>query len=499
MFKDVYRKKFDAIRPDPALRQAIEERMNERQYGSDRRSNRMGMSRRMIAVLAALLALMLAATAYAVVRGNLLRVRLEEQGDTTIAAQVQDVHISEAVDGFGFTIDEVVWEDGTYYLSCTVSVPDDGSTYLCGLHEPELNGARMSAKTANYFGTTWRGDVLYGMGGAYPSTFSAILKLDADPATEARADGQLTMQASFFRTNGEIERVDYDGLLAHAVYDPSDLDHDTPIIEATDVLYARTAQESETGEIPMIELYYYGRVKRLRQERVDAINAREDICDRERWNLIEAVALTAQDVVDVGIAEEIAAERELSVALDPSCSRETVYNDVAQHLYEMDGYSVEITEFRLSHFGANITALIRKDGELNYAKEGDADFYDSNPDSPLRDEPLARSYGLCTPDGTALETCWSIFSEACDEKGNLIGIQVMVFLDGIVPLDDVTTLLLAPEKSYTENENGRIASVDYELEEAIALTPIYDPAKPDPTPAPAWEESEWSDFSTVTK
>ena len=31
MFKDTYKAKFDAIHPDPKLRQAIEERMNEMQ------------------------------------------------------------------------------------------------------------------------------------------------------------------------------------------------------------------------------------------------------------------------------------------------------------------------------------------------------------------------------------------------------------------------------------------------------------------------------------
>ena len=488
MFKEAYREKFDAIHPDPALRQAIAERMNEMQYGNDRRYVRRGVSRRMISVLAALLVLMLTATAVAVVQGRMLRSQMEEQGDETIAAQVQDVHVSDAEDGFGFTIDEVVWEDDGIYLSYTITVPDDGNAYLYGLHVPEINGEALKPGSDSYLASYSNLNAVHAAGGDYPCKATDVLRLAADPAQKDRADNRLSMRVGFFRAESEIVQLtDYDAFLTVVTYEPDDINHNMPIIEGVDKLYSHYAVGNGT---PLIDLSYYRAVKELQQSRINVLNARDDLSGADRLRLLgTAMQLSEDDLVNLGIAKEIAAERELIIPLNLSGMQETVYNDVAQRLYEMDGYTIEITEFRLSHFGAKFRALIRKDGEINFT-EYDGDYDNAHPVDGLINEPLARSYALCAPNGTELGSdkfYWGGANPVIDENGKVIAIEIDGDITGIISLDGLDEVLLVPQKRIVNGDTEEYVNV---MDEAIALKPVFDPAKEE---AETEEESESGD------
>ena len=451
MFKDTYKQKFDAIQPDPILRQAIEERMSEMQYGNERRRTHTGTSRRMIAVLAAVLALMLAATAYAVVRGNLLRTKLEEQGDETIAAQVRDVHAADAADGFGFTIDEVVWEDDKIFLSYQVSVPDDGNNYLYGIYVPELNGERMDYGTGGYFDEfEWTTSNVYAIGGEFENTVDGLLQeLIADAECKERTDNSLYLRVAFFKTDrpivGVADRDTYIGMTDYAARGGI-----SPKFPDANTLYY---VDFSSDVPPSIMLTDYPEVAALFPKQPDVGFGKEQI-EIDSAEL----TMTPEKLTSTGIAE-IAAVRELTIPLNPSETQDTIYNDVRERIFDMDGYTIEIADFHMNHFEASCTLFIRKNGEWGET-----------------DEPLARSYELLQSNGSELSTEAStvrMSNFAHDPSGEKIW-YASNDVRGFIALDGVTELLLTPV-IIEANDDKTIRSTEYLLDKAISITPIYNP------------------------
>ena len=459
MFKDAYQKKFDAIHPDPALRQAIAERMNEMQYGNDKRYIRVGVSRRMIAVLAALLALMLTATAVAVVRGNLLRAKLEEQGDTTIAAQVQDVHVPDAADEFSFTIDEAVQEDDQLWISYTVSVPDDGYTYLYGISCPTLNGEKLDYRSLGYFDEAWPvGGSVYVAGGDYPTTVSDVLKeIKLDPAQKGSADYRLGLEVYFFRTDREIQEIDYDALQEMMVQKEhtwqGDHEERYDVLESSDVLYyynrgveRDAAPALYLGCYPEVYALHVAKAKALPEFEpemgIDALGWEYTDWGRYTQALEETYIMTPEEFAATGIAE-LAAKRSLTIPLNVIVAEETIYNDLAEHSFEVNGYTVEIEDFYLSHFAARFTGTV------------------------LTDESPERSYMLLRKDGSALGEDLSYFLGVSPSG---VGVDIDGEIRGIFSLEDVEELLLVP---IAEHEAG--SNPVYAMDEAIRIHPIYSP------------------------
>lgn len=459
MFKDTYKEKFDAIHPDPMLRQVIEERMNDMKYGNERRYIHTNLSRRMVAVLAALLVLMLTATAVAVVRGNLLRSKLEEQGDATIAAQVQDVHVSDAAEEFSFTVDEVVWEDDQLWVSYTVSVPDDGNTYLYGISGPMLNGEKLDYKALGYFDEAWPvGGTVYAAGGDYPATVSDVLKeIKVDPAQKESADNRLELEVHFFRTDREIREIESDALEEMMVRKnhvwQGDFEEQYDVLESSDVLYyynrgleRDAAPAFYLGCYPEVYALHIAKMKALPEFEpetgIDALGWEYTDWSAYRQAMEETYVMTPEEFSDTGIAE-LAAERALTIPLNAANAEDIVYNDLAEHRFEMEGYTVEIENFYLSHFAARFAGTV------------------------LSDELPERSYILLRKDGSALGEDLSYFL-GVSRSGH--GMDIDGEIRGIFSLEDVDELLLVP---IAEHEEG--SDPVYAMEEAIRIHPIYNP------------------------
>ncbi len=503
--KDAYRRRFDAVQPDPNLRRRIEERMEAemRNENHEKRRAPLRMSRRLAVALAAALILALTATAVAVVRGNLLRTKLEEQGDETIAAQVQDVHVADAGDGFGFTVDEVVWEDDQIYVSFAVSVPDDGESYLYGIYVPELNGRRMDFGADGYLDEMfWENSIAYPIGGKFEAATSGMLKeLHADPALKERTDNALRLRVAFFRANRPIEGVaDWDAYVAKTGW--VDGSNKPMRLPNSDVLYYQ-----EDDAQPSVILSDLPEVAALFPEFSEY--GIEVTPEFNESSVPPELAFTAEDIASTGLVE-LVAERELTVPLDSSGAQDTVYNDLVQHEYPMDGYTVVITDFHLTHFVAKYKGYIRKDGDLivrrdehrgYIRKDGDGNLIicdDEASGDPLEDEPIARYYELLRPDGSPLagEEDFTMYGRdlTSDEEDREI-IAIDGELRGVIPLDDLPQLLLAPVE-YETAEDGEILSKNYLLDEALTLEPIHNPDKPEPTDEPDYGAAEGDDLSS---
>lgn len=473
MFKDEYRRRFDAVRPDPDLRRRIEEGMEaEMRNENHGRRAPLRMNRRLAVALAAALILALAATAVAVVRGNALRDKFAEMGDTTIEAQVRDVHVSDADEDFGFTIDEAVWEGDVLAVSFALRVPDDGNTYLCGVYAPTLNGDALGV----YWGMPGNSEGFtsaFVAGGGYPTSFPLLLQFEVDAGLKEREDNQFSAKACFLRTEGSVE---WDEVAWSGSADYADVD----------VLRYADANTSEAGKNPLIWFEGYEAYRALQQP--DPTPEAEEVDGLENFGKSspQLKELPPEAVVTAGLAEEVCAERELTIPLNLSGTGETIYNDVAEHSFRMDGYSVEITEFRLDHFGLYCKAVIRPDDwqDMDLGDWDDAEMEKSNP--------LYRNYRLLTKDGEELGEASGFMGvgPARDASGdNVIGIEVDDEEYGAIPLNGGEELLFAPEAGF----DGE--SFSYALDEAIPLKPIYNPDVPEPTEEPGYGAAEGDDLS----
>ena len=444
----------------------------------NKRQAHSGVNRRMIAVLVALLMVMLAATAFAVVRGNLLRARLEAQGDETIAAQVQNVHVSDVANEFGFTIDEVVWENDKIFLSYQVSVPDDGNSYLYGIYVPELNGEPMSYGSGSFFNAESMPQV-YALGNEFPCDANKILQeLIADPALKDSTDNTLHIQVDFYRTNRPIRYIAYDELFAMTTERNLSLGNRgwfDRVLDNSEVLYY---WDEGADIIPSISLGFYPEVEDMFARKINALSAPQESSEFFSFGgnsgdevmpfeeSIEARILSAEEFASTGIAEFVT-ERDVTIPLNVSETQDTIYNDVAEHVYEMDEYTIEIADFSLTHFEANYRLLIRKDGAWAENEE---------------DEPLMRNYELLRKDGSCLSEesgGMEMHGYAHDPDGEQI-LYVSIENRGFFALDGITELMLAPV-IYNVNEEGSLVQTQYLLNEAISITPIYNPDRNEAT------------------
>ena len=433
----------------------------------NKRQTRSGMNRRMIAALVALLTLMLAASAFAVVRGNLLRTKLAEQSDDTIAAQVQDVHVSDAADDFSFTIDEVVWEDDKIFLSYQVSVPDDGSIYLCGIYVPELNGERMGFGTGGYFDEfELPTSNVYAMGGEFSTTIHGLLQeLIANPALKERTDNMLHLRVAFFKTDRPIVGVvDWDAYIGLTDY-AEGTGAGGKFPNANTLYYVDFGSDVP----PNITLSDYPEVVALFPKQPD-LGFGGDQIEIDPAEL----TMTPEKLASTGVAE-IAAEREITIPLNLSETQETIYNDVAKRTFEMDGYTVEIADFHMNHFEASCTLFIRKDGEWDEVND-----------------PLAQNYELLRLDGSALSTeaaGMSMCDFAHDPEGERIW-YASCETRGFIALNGMTELKLVPKINEVDDQ-GILLSTEYLMDKAISIAPIYNPDRNEATLLTGFKASDY--------
>ena len=459
MFSNAYKKRMDAIRPDPSFRSSVQQIVMERK---DRMNHRFNFTyRRKMIIAVAMIALMLAATAFAVVQGNLLRKSVEAAGGAEFANQVQDVHISSGGD-FSFTVDEILWEGDKMYLSYSVSVPDDGNTYLYALCYPRLNGEKLSCGYAHFYDEAGM-PLVHAVGGELGAVRSGVIRdIIVEPASQQ--SGLLDMQAMFFKSNYPVQYIgqweDYNAMMeAHAV----SKDEVVRLLPDTDTLYY--FGEDSGAEWAAIYLEFHPDYwKNWREKKQDKMHME---------------VLAPEEFAATGIAE-LMDNVSLNIPVELSMGAHSEYNDVAQRIYEMDGFTLEITDFSMNHLGASYKAEIRTEGEI-------AQEYAGN-------EPYAQFYALILPDGTELNNgqgssfgSGGLYIKPDGRKVYLIDQTI----NAVIPLEEIDELLLAPQLF---KEDGEFEGYDHE--NAIRIQPVYNPDKHESTPVPTEDPVMTDDLSS---
>ncbi|MBR1820963.1 MAG: hypothetical protein IJ769_05000 [Clostridia bacterium] len=422
--------------PFPQTPQGFHDRVEDTLRGLEDMDMKQNRSYRKltIALVAAILAL-LATGAVAVVTGNSnFKQTLTQSGADKVAELVQEVHLTgeDAQDGFGFSIDEVIWEDENLYMTYSLSVPKDGN-YLVALYTPTLNGELMRHESVGFSVPRFYEDdrtvlVFNGDNGFACNDFLAFR---VNPILKTRSENALAFRAVLLKTPlSFIGGHDFGEFL------------NPPEVASLDVSNLLPGDE-------------YG------DEYVSLVKAFEAAAGEDG-------ALNLDELVDSGCAE-IVGQRELSMNLDASALPQTVYNDVEKHDYDVAGLHLHIDSFRMTHMGIRMKYTI------------------SIPEAKSLDENIERLNGFSTDFGywdfgtiDGKELC-ALFLDGSGGGGSEEladgGINYWFTIDDrmIIQLDGIQQIVFAP-KDYPEDENENQLPPVYDMENAIVLTPTFNEA-----------------------
>jgi len=330
-----------------------------------------------LAVAAAII-LTLAVTAVAAVQGGLLKEVLKQEGADELAVQVQEVHAGTEKDGFSLTVDEVLWVYDEMYISYTVTVPDDGHTYIYGVNVPKLNGEEIFHTSGGYINDNGDADSMaYVIGGEFGNTDTQILShLYLDPDGRASAGNELNIKAWFFQTDKELvglangakisirqkERV-VEGKQGHKLQFFSE-------IPENDIAYywVKEWEGSTRGYMMMNSWPDVNAV--IERQVAEAQDVDDSFFDAEplNYSLVDNYWHTVQEAerVDVerlaseGVIELLSA-LEADIQLDMAEAQGAVYTSVEQDTFEGDGYTLRISDFLLTNLGARVAVEVSFD------------------------------------------------------------------------------------------------------------------------------------------
>ncbi len=381
-----------------------------------------------VAVTAALLALALG-TAVAVVQGNVLRTRMAAGGEQ-LAAQVQDIHMTDARDGFSFTVDELLREGDALYLSYTATVPEDGRIYFFSPVDMRMGGEPLACTTGletDFFAN------LYALGGEYGSSVSQVMELRLP---EGMGEGAgLDCACAFLLAEKPLQKLEDEALCSALLTEGDAAGNANRLMRDASVLYYyNTSVEGDPA--PVVYLHYYPEIHAIYEKKGE---------DR----------LDVPDLEDVGIASELCT-LELSMPMQEAEKGAALRNDVMQHIYFMDGYTIEVRSLRLSHFEAEFEAIIRSD---------DAAFTEWTEELPF-----GQYYSLCNADGSDFgRVDYQLSSgDTIVLKNGKKAYCVSGSMGGVFPIDGLNEIYLAPFSS-----EGR------DMRRAIRLMPIRNPKLPE--------------------
>ena len=413
--------------------------------------NRGYARRTLILLVAAILAALLAATAVAAIAGNShIKERLAGEGAGEVADLGQEPHIDAApgeIDGFAFSVDEILWEDRDLYISYSLTVPDDRN-YLVAMYTPTLNGKKLeydakgwtSPKFFDPQGVGESPSVLL-LGGRHDTGCNELWTFRADPRLRDRRDNALHFEAVLLRTDCDlIGGSDWTDMLNP----PSALGFDPDWQQIM-------GEELGDGQLSFM----------------DAMTA-----------AMADGGLTLDELTQSGFAEYVD-HREIAMTLDASSLSQALYNDVAEHDFDVDGVHVHIDSFRMTHLGVRIvyTASVPgASGEDRQAMDRLNDFVDGH-------------WHFCTPDGKA--PGYSLGGSGSGGWSPLAdwtpAYRMSWAEDVVLPLEGLDALLFAPV-TWRDDDEGNQLPPAYDMDRAITLTPTYSEAvaqaEADATPEP---------------
>lgn len=191
--------------------------------------------------------------------------------------------------------------------------------------------------------------------------------------------------------------------------------------------------------------------------------------------LLDPPAFISDVSIDALVADGRAAvvtESDIDAALDTSLLPQTVYNDVKEHDFYVEGVRIHIDGFRLTHTGV----------EFKYTVSGDRldDYLDQT-----------EHMGFCTPDGRSIGLMLGANGgggrTALPDGSPAFSIDLSA--SALIPLNGLTQVLYAPV-DYPEDDQGRQLPPVYHMDRALVLTPTWsDEAEAGPSPS-AKEEGE---------
>lgn len=184
----------------------------------ERDMSKRGIFNKTALLAAAIVAALLAATAIAAVVGNTrFKDALNESGAAGAAKAVMEPHTGVfTAEGFGFSIDELVWEEGDLWFTYTLSVPDEGR-YLAALYTPTLNGEPMAYdakgfQLPKFFDREGNPALLLGV--ERGASCTELLTFTVDPALTAWRNNRLAFRAAILKTEADFEgKRDFSPLL----------------------------------------------------------------------------------------------------------------------------------------------------------------------------------------------------------------------------------------------------------------------------------------------
>ena len=411
----------------------------------ERDMNKRHIYRRSVLLAAAILAALLMTVGVAAVIGNSgLKDRLEAEGANEAAALVQQVHLTDAEGAeadFRFSIDELVLEGRELFVSYSLAVPKDGR-YLVAMYRPTLNGEKLHYDAKGFTlpkfidPDEWEPAVLL-LGGRHDAECGELWTFSVDPALLKAAGNELRFRAVLLRTDLDLQGgSDWTDLMS------------PPDVLAFDPDGVRYASESLSADQTAF---------------MDAVIAAT----------LDDDALTLDELTATGHAE-LVDEREICLGLDASSQDTTHFNDVSERDFDRFGAHIHIDRFSLTHLGVEIEYTVSVPGTA--------------PDDPdamrVLNAFIDCHWHFCTADGRSLGYSlggtggggWSPLED---------GTPAYAFSwseSAFIPLNGDVSLAFAPTAWVEDPDGGN--HPEYDLENAIPLTPIHSESAAGTTPEP---------------
>lgn len=392
-------------------------------------------------LIAAVLIVALAGTALAVaIHNQLLKDTLKDFDVEELAEQVVDMTSVNSQDGFSLSLDEYIRNEDNLFLSCTLTVPEDGKTYLVGIMQPLIDGKIADYQTIWYFDAQ-AAMIVYPVGGAFPANRSLLLPLNVEAADDSLS---LDLKAVFLST-------------------------DRPIITQSVGIEDRQPETLYTEENPdpSIDLMEYPEISALAPHKAGVFYA-------EEWftNGIDPEAVGRTSLVDYVTTRELVIPE-----LKEQVEGELVYNDVKEHSFTWRDMSITVEEIRMTHFDLELKLRLERDG--GFPRQG-VDQEQEWPDRVVGIPGYDFMFlGLAYPDGSPVHSYEDLSGTVVcgmDEQDD--GSLTYTFEGkGIFPLSTFDRLLIVPEYwSPAEEEYGYDTRLDAgDIVATLELTTDHSP------------------------
>ena len=425
--------------PFPRTPQGFHTRVEQTLCGLEEKNMKHIRYRKLIVAIAALVAALAVTAVAAVIGQSRLKDALRQEGLDEVAGLVQEVHLGdspEAEDSFAFTVDELIWEGGKLFVSYSVRVPEDGK-YLVALHAPRLNDRPLAYDAPGFNVARFYEEdrTVLVFNDEYGHSCGDLLTFTVDPALKDRSDNALEFHAELLKTDLDFEAASDFGEFLNP-----------PHTAGLDIDNLRFEDPSGPESKALLEKLH-------------------GIADRYG-------ALTLDKFVAAGFAERVD-EREITLSLDAAALPQVLYNDVENHDFDVKGVHLHIDSFRLSHMGISMKYTISVPGAQGEDPKAIAllNAYDSTGDwsldfGTIDGKPLYRIGLLLGGGGSGgwapLEDGTPAYS--LSEKRT-----------AMLPLEGLSQLIFAP-RHFPEDENGNQLAPVYDMENAVVLTPVFNPA-----------------------